>query len=399
MNQKERRTLLVITPRYPYPVVGGDRLRIYELCRYLSRFYSLTLLSLCETLGEMNSDIPDDRVFNTVHRVYLPKWRSYLNAAVGYFSKEPLQVAYYRSHEFRKLFMSLSMSHDGVLTHLIRMGSYLDDCKIPQFVELTDAISLNYSRVSNDYGILDFRKLIYTIERKRVLDYEISLIKRSAASFLVSDYDRDYLNSNGAPVGKTSVYSNGVRLEQFPYHYSPDGITILFIGNLYSMQNLDAVQWFARRILPILTERLSVKPTFKVVGKAHRSDIAKLNSLPGVFATGPVDNVAFEARNATVAVCPVRIGAGIQNKILEYISLGIPTVTTKVGFEGLDFLLNEHILVADTEATFAELIIEMFHDEDMRNSISAKARRHLEKSYSWDSKLGGVEYDIASKLL
>ena len=71
--------LLVLAPRFPYPVIGGDKLRIYHLCRVLSRHYSLTLLSLCEAEEELHAELPDDGVFDRVERVYLPRWRSYVN--------------------------------------------------------------------------------------------------------------------------------------------------------------------------------------------------------------------------------------------------------------------------------------------------------------------------------
>ena len=60
--------ILVITPRFPYPVIGGDRLRIYEICKELSRKYSLTLVSLCESNEEMTYPIPDDGVYTSVYR-------------------------------------------------------------------------------------------------------------------------------------------------------------------------------------------------------------------------------------------------------------------------------------------------------------------------------------------
>ncbi|MEZ9418191.1 glycosyl transferase family 1, partial [Vibrio sp. 10N.286.49.E1] len=63
-----KKKILVLTPRYPYPVIGGDRLRIFEICRELSKNYSLTLLSLCETQSEMEMDTPSDGVFSSIHR-------------------------------------------------------------------------------------------------------------------------------------------------------------------------------------------------------------------------------------------------------------------------------------------------------------------------------------------
>lgn len=121
---KNRKSILVLTPRFPYPVIGGDRLRIFEICKELSKNYDLTLASLCESKSEVEYDLPEDGVFKNVHRVYLPKWKSYLNCIVALPQDKPLQVAYYSSLKFRRLVNKLSESHNIILPHLIRTADY-----------------------------------------------------------------------------------------------------------------------------------------------------------------------------------------------------------------------------------------------------------------------------------
>ena len=70
--------ILVLTPRFPFPVIGGDRLRIYKICQELSKHYELTLLSLCETRKELTMEV-DDKVFKNIYRVYLSRLQSKLN--------------------------------------------------------------------------------------------------------------------------------------------------------------------------------------------------------------------------------------------------------------------------------------------------------------------------------
>jgi hypothetical protein len=70
-------------------VIGGDRLRIYNICKILSHRYELTLLSLCESNSEMLLDVPEDTVFSKVIRVYQPKWKSYFNSFLSLFTGMP----------------------------------------------------------------------------------------------------------------------------------------------------------------------------------------------------------------------------------------------------------------------------------------------------------------------
>ncbi|MFN3690027.1 MAG: glycosyl transferase family 1, partial [Fimbriimonadales bacterium] len=96
-------------------MVGGDRLRIFELCKVLSQHADLTLLSLCETRDELTMAVPSDGVFQGVERVYLSRWQSRLNALLALPTLTPLQVAYYRSRLFADRVAALMPQHDLVL--------------------------------------------------------------------------------------------------------------------------------------------------------------------------------------------------------------------------------------------------------------------------------------------
>ncbi len=125
-----KKRLLVLTPRFPYPAIGGDRIRILHICRALSVPFELTLLSLCESREELSLQ-PEDGLFSRIVRIHLPRWRSYLNTALAIPGSRPLQLAYYESAEFRKALKRLGPQHDLVLAHLIRTGHYIE--YLPEF--------------------------------------------------------------------------------------------------------------------------------------------------------------------------------------------------------------------------------------------------------------------------
>ncbi len=75
----EKSKILILTPRFPYPVVGGDRLRIYRICKELSKYYTLDLLSLCDSIEDLNFIVKNDHVFDKIFRIYHPKIKSYFN--------------------------------------------------------------------------------------------------------------------------------------------------------------------------------------------------------------------------------------------------------------------------------------------------------------------------------
>lgn len=364
----------------------------------MSKRHHLTLLTLCETRAEMTRALPDDGVFAARHRVLLPRWRSWLNCVAALPGRGPLQVAYYRSAEFRARVAELLSQHDAAFAHLIRVAGYLDRrAGKPAILDMTDAISMNYARVAASGG--SARGLIYRIERPRLFRYEREIARRFESTVLCSPVDRDFLFPPPAP-GNILVCGNGVDVARVRFSPpesspspspSPAGVAV-FIGNMATLQNRDAAWWFCRRVLPLL-RRQNAAWEFTVIGPVSARERAQFNRLPGVTATGYVEDVAAEVTRAragggvVVGVCPVRAAAGVQNKILDYMAMGLPCVTTAIGAEGLRARDGEELWVADSAQEFAAAIAGLAADPALARRVAINARRYVEAAHSWAANL------------
>lgn len=389
-----RRRVLVLTPRFPYPVVGGDRLRIYEICRELARYHDLTLLSICETQEEMASLPPGDGVFKRIERVLLPRWRSVLNALAALPGSIPLQIAYYQSGAFRKRVQALLPEHDVCLAHLIRTGHYVRQAKIPTVLEMTDAISMNYQRVCELKKARGLKCWVYRFETERLLRYERSVLGAFDAVTLVSELDRDYLLA-GRSDDNVVVCSNGVHLDALPFRDRRASEPVAaFIGNMTSIQNLDACFYFAEEVLPLVRERLQCR--FRVVGRIKPGDVRRLTAIEGVEVLCNVPNVAEAVGNARVGVAPVRLGAGVQNKVLEYMALGLPVITSPVALEGLQAQPGVDLLVAGTPEEYASRLETLWGDELLRSELAASGLRYVQAHHSWSRRIQPLVDTVAS---
>lgn len=383
MSRKSR--ILVLSPRFPYPVIGGDRLRIHAICRALARDHRLTLLSLCDRRADFDPALVTDTVFDTIERVYLPRWRSLLQVGAALPSRTPLQVAYYRSRAFARRIDALLPNHDLALAHLIRTGHYLiDKATVPKVLEMTDAISMNYARV-REHGARGLRARVYSIEQQRLAAYERCMPSLFDTVCLIAAGDARSLWGESCP-DNLLIAANGVDADALPFsHRATNRRVAVFIGNLHSAQNMDACRHFVTDILPLLTaEELA---EFRVVGRIRGSDAAWLRAHSRVTVTGEVAAIPPAVADARYGVCPVRIGAGVQNKVLEYMALGLPVITSPVGYEGIDAVAGRDLLVAASSAQFAALIQDLNGDEARYRALAEAGRDFVTTAQGWDAAL------------
>jgi glycosyltransferase involved in cell wall biosynthesis len=390
---KIRPKILVLTPRFPYPVVGGDRLRIYEICKELAKYSDLTLLSICENTDEMTYEIPHDGVFCNVHRVILPKWQAYYNVLSNLFGSKPLQVSYYQSRKFKALLKSLASKHDLLFAHLIRMAHYMDESPLPGVVEMTDAISMNYERSQRVASTFNFLSIVHRIEVKRLKLYEKKAIEKYDLLSFVSKTDSDFLYGKDN-VDKVIVCNNGVDTNILKFGLPSNRLPVVaFIGNMKSMQNRDAASWFAKKVLPLLRKNGDFR--FRIVGQIEDRHRAMFESIEGVHVTGKVDSVAVAAKECFSAVCPVRIGAGVQNKLLEYMAVGLPSVSTSIGVEGLAVEDGRELWVANSPEEFVSILMYIWENEASIQSIISNARAYVNNNHIWSETLHELTQSVA----
>jgi glycosyltransferase involved in cell wall biosynthesis len=106
-----------------------------------------------------------------------------------------------------------------------------------------------------------------------------------------------------------------------------------------------------------------------------------------VLVTGRVPSIADAVAGAAVGVCPMRIGAGVQNKLLEYMALGLPSVTTSMGLEGIDAEPGRHLMLADGAEAMANAVLKLMDDRALAEDIAQAARAFVDERHRWTAQL------------
>lgn len=376
--------LLFLANRTPYPPYRGDKLKIYNLARRLKDRHELHLLTFAQNEEDLSYKAELEKVFKTVHFIYLPKWRSALNCLAGLWSATPFQVLYFKSGALaQKLQEMVAAEHfDGIHVQHLRMSPYLAGQKeLPRILDLPDAFSLYWERRK-----MVKRGLLTTIfeneEQKRVLKYE-RILKEYNLSLVCSSEDLAYLEKTHH-TSNLRLLPNGVDLTTFAarnHDYSHNH-TLLFTGNMDYAPNVDAVIYFAQSILPLIRARF---PDVKFIIGGQRP-VPKVLELANdhITVTGFIKDLAETYNSASVVVAPLRFGAGTQNKVLEAMAMGVPVVCSHIGFGGLGIASGEGAIMQTTPDGFANSVIELLSSSDRRRSVGEAGMRVIKTKFDWN---------------
>ena len=150
---------------------------------------------------------------------------------------------------------------------------------------------------------------------------------------------------------------------------------LLFVGNFSHRPNVDAVHFLAREVMPLVRRSLA-RVELLVVGDNAPPDFAAYASA-GVRLLGYVPDLDAVMAGCRVFVAPIRFGSGVNGKIGEALSYGLPVATTTVGAEGWGFADGEQVLIADAPADFAAAVLRLYGDAALWHRLSDGGYRHI----------------------
>jgi glycosyltransferase involved in cell wall biosynthesis len=393
-----RRRILLLTPRWPYPPIGGDRLRILKLAEEVARHHDVTLLSLCQTESEFEAPLPCGSPFAASHKVLMPRWRSWMQMVAALTRPMPLQVAYYSSAAFRREVQRLAKSHDLLWCHLVRTAPYAANFTGPRWLEMTDAISLTMERAAlNSLSPWDPRWWLFRLESRRMHRMEQAVQAIFDLVSLVSSIDCDAVRSEPS-TARMTVAPNGVDIPASPGR--PTGErppNMVMIGRMDSIANRDALWHFVRDILPGILARVP-NAMLRIVGHVEPRDARRLRRIDRVRIEGVVPELQMVLESCRVGICPVRIGSGMQNKVLDYMAHGVATVTSSLGHEGIDAQPGQDLEVADTPAEWIERVSHLLTEPGAATSLGAAGRALVERRYRWPEAIAPIMLQVDSLL-
>jgi glycosyltransferase involved in cell wall biosynthesis len=379
--------ILYLVSRVPYPINKGDKLRASLQLNSLMKSHEITLFA---TNDDYHLSIIEGKVNELCTRYSvqrLSKLNILINLVKGYFNKLPFQVAYFYSKKIKnKLILEIkSNKPDLIICQLIRMAEYVKDIKdIPKIIDYVDALSFGLERrISKEFFLM---RLILKQEYRRVIKYEEELSKKFDAQMIITE--RDYNKINISDKKNLYIIPNGINNNYFESISLKKEFDLLFVGNMEYPPNEDAALFIINKILPILNE-YKINIRFCIAGSSPTRKLLKYNS-DQIIITGWIDDIRAIYFKSQIFIAPMRLGSGLQNKILQALAIGLPCITSNLAFEGLYSEAKDIVILAEEAKDYASKIIRLLNDNNYYDLLSEKGKEFAKKYYSMDK----VEHDL-----
>jgi glycosyltransferase involved in cell wall biosynthesis len=179
------------------------------------------------------------------------------------------------------------------------------------------------------------------------------------------------------------VIPNGVDLEYFRLNDAPrEPNTLLFTGNYEYAPNVDAALRLAHEILPRVQAQIPGAKLW-LVGNAPPPELEALASA-SITVTGHVPDMRRYLARAAAFVSPLRLGAGIKNKVLEALAIRLPVVASPISVDGIAVLHENELLIAESDEQIAEAAIRLLSDSALGARLGESGRALIEARYSWE---------------
>jgi sugar transferase (PEP-CTERM/EpsH1 system associated) len=390
--------LLLLIHRIPYPPNKGDKIRSYHLLKHLAQHYRVHLATFVDDPNDWQYVPHVQALCASSHFAPMKPLLARARSLTALLKNRSLSLEYYRDAGLARWVDQTLAAHDigRVLVFCSPMAQYAENHRgARRVIDFCDIDSEKWRQYAEQKSFP--MSWLYRHEARQLLRYERQVARDYDASLFVSAPEAELFRSlapESSP--KIGYFSNGVDTDYFspdqPYAnpYAAGERALVFTGAMDYWPNIDAVKWFAAEVFPLVRQRFA-DARFYIVGSRPAPAVQALAQQPGVVVTGTVPDVRPYISHAAVAVAPLRIARGVQNKVLEAMAMAVPVVVSPQALEGIDAVPGSELVLAEDASAFADACSALLEGQTGAiEAIGRAARAKVQRRYSWSSNLACI---------
>ena len=373
--------IFVLLPRIPYPLEKGDKLRAFNQIKQLAKHNEIILCALND-----NPKVNEQEAFHalqpycqSINFIRINKMQILLGLARAFFKGLPMQCGYFYNRRAAKKVDSLIAKHkpDILYGQLLRTAEYIRHKDIPKAIDYQDIFSYGMKRRADIAS--PFTRPVFNMEYQRLKRYEATIFDNFDVRTIISEPDRKLFPHEKRD--EILIIPNGVDHDYFKPMEREKKYDLVFTGNMSYPPNVNAVEYLSHEILPIVWKTL---PDVKLyIAGASPDPKVKKAASERIIVSGWLDDIRDAYAQSRVFIAPMRIGTGLQNKLLEAMSMRLPAITSPLANASLGAKPNEEIMVGSNAEEMANNIITLLTDKEKAEQIAQAGYNFTNRVYDW----------------
>ncbi|QVM82427.1 TIGR03087 family PEP-CTERM/XrtA system glycosyltransferase [Novosphingobium decolorationis] len=394
-----RGEILFLAHRLPFPPDRGDKIRSHHVLKALARFAPVHVATFADDPADWDHE--KELAALAASHCLLPRTKSVPRAALEALALG-VPVSLRAFHDPRlAAYVDRVLAHANIAVIFVfsgQMAQYVPDGFAGRVVtDLVDVDSAKFEAYAQDHK--GPRRWMEWREARLLAAEEARIAARSDATLLVSEAEAELLRTCLLqPSARVASMGNGIDAQTF----APDVVEaeprmraagfprLVFTGQMDYAPNIAAVERATHQILPRVQEHFP-QASLHIVGRNPTREVLALGQEEGVTVWGRVPDVRPFLEAADMALVPLSIARGVQNKVLEAMAMTRPVVLTSGAATGIAARDGVDFRVGDTDEDLAAAIVHLATQPDIRREMGMTARAWVCQHASWEAALSGLE--------
>ena len=381
--------IFVLLPRIPFPLEKGDKLRAFNQIKQLAKRNEIVLCALNDNpkVSEQDAFRALQPYCQSINFIKISKPQILLGFVRAFLKGLPMQCGYFYNRKAAKKVDALIAKHkpDMLFGQLLRVAEYIRHKDLPKAIDYQDIFSYGMKRRADIASPLT--RPIFAMEYRRLCRYEAAIFDDFDVKAIISEPDRALFPHEKRD--EILIVPNGVDHEKYHPMEREKQYDLVFTGNMSYAPNVNAVDYLANEIMPIVWKTL---PDAKLyIAGATPDPKVKKAACDRITVSGWLDDIRDAYAQSRVFIAPMRIGTGLQNKLLEAMSMRLPAITSPLANASLGAKPDEEILIGSNAEEIAQHIITLLTDNDKAERLAQAGYDFTNRVYDWGKATGILE--------